>query len=261
MAEKQRIYYVRTYRHLRQHGVKSILYMLLLVLPCLVLTALNIQNITRFISELGVNILGKMFPGIPMTISHSEFSILGYIEYIDMPTVYPGILLVALNLLVTLGLVILLGTGKRTGKPVAIFLLLCALIHTINCVYFIFAPNHFPYRAFQFSDLYIKQQIGIWLVFIVLSGLVTGFMGNRGFVYKIIAFLSIMAYSFVFGTVRYILFLYLLQRFSILYMAIMYFVFGPLFDFLYLVAIYAIFVNKMTKIYDEGTGREEWEWL
>lgn len=261
MAEKQKIYYVRTYRHLRQHNVKTILYYLLFVLPCLVITALNIQNITRFISELGVNILGKVFPGIPMTISRSEFSILGYMEYIDMPTVYPELPVIALNLIVTLALVILLSTGHRSGKPVAIFLLLCALIHTINCVYFIFAPNHFPYRAFQFSDLYIKQEIGIWLVFIILSGLVTGFMGSRGIGYKIITFVAIMAYSFVFGAVRYILFLYLLQRFSILYMAIMYFVFGPLFDFLYLVAIYSVFVNKMTKIYDKGLGREEWEWL
>lgn len=261
MAEKQKIYYARTYRHLRRHSVKSILYMLLLVLPCLFLTVMNLQNITQFIAELGVYILGKVFPGIPMTIAQSEFSILGYMKYIDMPTVYPTIPVALVNLVVIVGLVILLSTGKRTGKPAAIFMLLCALIHTINCVYFIFAANHFPYRVFQFSDLYMKQQIGIWLVFIVLSGLVTGMIGNKGFGYKILTFVAIIAYSFIFGTVRYILFLYLLQQFSILYMAIMYFVFGPLFDFLYLVAIYSIFVNKMTSLYDQGKGAEEWEWL
>lgn len=115
--------------------------------------------------------------------------------------------------------------------------------------------------ADQFSNLYMKQQIGIWLTFIVLSGLVTGFLGNRGYLYKILTFLATMAYSLVFGVVRYILFLYLLQQFSILYMALMYFVFGPLFDFLYFVGIYSIFANKMVKMYDTGEGREDWEWL
>ena len=37
-------------------------------------------------------------------------------------------------------------------------------------------------------------------------------------------------------------------------------VFGPLFDFLYLVAIYSLLVNKMVKIYDSGEGREDWKW-
>lgn len=261
MAEKQKIYYARTYRHLRRNYLKSIQYTLLFVLPCLILLVVNLQNITRFIAELGVNILGKVFPGIPMSIAQSEFSILGGMEYIVMPTVYPDIPFTFINLLVTICIVAALSTGKRTGKPVAIFFMLCALIHTINCVYFIFAANHFPYRAFQFSDLYMKQQIGIWIVFVVLSGLVTGIMGDSGFIYKILTFLSIMAYSFVFGAVRYILFLYLLQQYSILYMAVMYFVFGPLFDFLYLVAIYSVFANKMSGFYDTGIGREEWEWL
>ena len=43
-------------------------------------------------------------------------------------------------------------------------------------------------------------------------------------------------------------------------MALMFFVFGPLFDFLYLVAIYSLLVNKMVKIYDSGEGREDWKW-
>lgn len=261
MAEKQKIYYTRTYRHLRNNYLKSVVYMLLLILPCLLLVSFNIQSITRFISELGVNVLGKVFPGIPMTIARSEFSILGSMEYIDMPTVYPDIRFVFVNLVVTLGIVLLLNTGKRTGRPVAIFFTLCALVHTINCVFFLFAMNHFPYMAYQFSDLYMKQQLGIWIVFVVLSGLVTGIMGNGGYSYKIITFFSIMIYSFVFGTVRYILFLYLLQQYSILYMAIMYFVFGPLFDFLYLVGIYGFYINKMTKLFDSRKGREEWEWL
>lgn len=106
----------------------------------------------------------------------------------------------------------------------------------------------------------MKQQVGIWLTFMVLVGLIVGFMGNKGFLFKLLTFVSIMAYSFLFGFVRYILFLYMIQQYSILYMALMFFVFGPFFDFLYLVAIYGFFINKMVKLYDSDKGREEWQW-
>lgn len=260
MAEKKTIYYARTYRHLKGNLTKSILYLLILVLPSLVIFILNLQNITRFIANQGVAILGKVFPGIPMYIVEDKFSILGTVEYIDMPTVYPDFFLTFINLSIMVLVLFFLGTGKKKGSPLAIYFMLSMLVHVVNCIYFLFAANHFPYSAFQFSDLYMKQQIGIWITFIVLAGLVTGFIGGRGYRYKILAFLGIIAYSIIFGGIRYILFLYILQRFSILYMALMFFVFGPLFDFLYLVAIYSMLVNKMVKIYDSGEGREDWKW-
>ena len=261
MNEKKKIYYTRTYRHLKKNHLKSGLYLLIFILPCLIIFSMNLHNLTKFLSDTGVAVLGRAFPGIPMYISRDVFSFLGTIEYIDMPTTYPGLPFVFANLVIMLLALVFLGTGRRKGKPVAIFCMLMVIIHIVNCVYFIFAANHFPYLADQFSNLYMKQQIGIWLTFIVLSGLVTGFLGNRGYLYKILTFLATMAYSLVFGVVRYILFLYLLQQFSILYMALMYFVFGPLFDFLYFVGIYSIFANKMVKMYDTGEGREDWEWL
>lgn len=260
VSEKKIIYYARTYRHLKSNFVKNIIYMLLLVLPCLVLLILNLQNLTGFISETGVKILGRVFPGIPMYIDVDEFSILGMIEYIDMPTVYPDFPFVLLNLGIVLVMIFLLGSGKRKGTPLTIYFMLSIITHVVNCVYFIFAANHFPYLASQYSNLYMKQQIGIWLTFIVMSGMVTCIVGSRGYLYKAITFFAIIGYSLLFGSVRYILFLYLLQQFSILYMALMFFVFGPLFDFLYLVSIYSIFINKMVKIYNHGKGREDWLW-
>ena len=146
------------------------------------------------------------------------------------------------------------------GKPVTIYLMLNLIVHLANCIYFIFAMDYFPYSATQFSELYMEQQMGIWITFIILTALVTGFLGNKGYVYRVIAFFAIMAYSFLFGTVRYIVFMFLVTRFSILYMAPMFFSFGPLFDFLYLVAIYSVFVNRMVKLYDSAEGRGEWRW-
>ena len=71
----------------------------------------------------------------------------------------------------------------------------------------------------------------------------------------------VMLYSIVFGTVRYMVFLYFLYRFSMIYMALFYFMIGPMFDFLYLVMIYAVFVNRMIGVYDSRKGKEAWKWL
>ncbi len=260
MAEKKRIYYARTYRHLKYHIGGGILYLLLLVLPCLLLFSFNLHTISRFISELGIHLLVRIFPGMDLYTRVDTFSIIGEIEYIMLPVKYPDRQMVLANFCITGGIIYFLGTGKRKGKPISIYFMLSLLVHMINCCFFLFASEYFPYTTSDFSELYMKQQIGIWLTFIILAGAVTGFLGGKGYRYKLTAFVGILMYSFVFGIIRYILFLYLLLQYSMLYMALMFFVFGPLFDFVYLVGIYALFVNRMMKYYDSGSGREEWEW-
>ena len=258
--QKQRIYYARTYRHLAQNSVKNVLYFLLLILPALILYRLNLHRLTSFICVQGVRVLGRVFVGVPIGITSRTYPVFGTVDFIDMPTVYPSFLFTLENLGVILAVMVLLVTGKRKGHPTAIYLLISLLSHVVSCVYFLFATEFFPYEMVDFSELYISQQVSLWLIFILLSGLVTGFIGGRGYFYKCLTFLVTMAYSLCFGAVRYIVFLYVLYRFSILYMAVMFFVLGPLFDFLYLVGIYSIFVNKMTKYYDSSKRRGEWRW-
>lgn len=94
--------------------------------------------------------------------------------------------------------------------------------HLINYVFFLFARNYFPYTAFQHSDLYMKQQVGVWMFFAMLSGCTVGFMGNKGILYKILAVLSTLFYALIFGAVRYVFFLYIFERFSIFYMSLLF---------------------------------------
>lgn len=258
--KKKSIYYARTYRYLYLRVIKSILFIGLLVVPCLILFIIHIEGITGLLSDFAVKILGENFKGIPLYIVQTEFSALGSINFVDLPTVYPDISFTFINFLAVLLMALFLVSGKRRGKPISIYFMLGLLIHMINCIYFIFAVNYFPYTSFQYSVLYMKQQVGIWITFIVLTGLVVGFIGNKGLFAKILAFFAIMGYSFVFGAVRYVFFLYIIEKFSILYMAIMFFVLGPFFDFLYMVAIYGIFIDHMVKFYDSEKGREEWKW-
>ena len=258
--KKKTIYYARTYRHLQYQPWKNTLFFCLLVVPSLVLFILNMDYITSFLSILAASILGKIFPGIPLNLIDSEFSILGVIKFLDLPTVYPNLSFVLINLLVTVSLILFLVTGKRVGKSVSIYLLMGLFVHLINCIYFLFSPSYFPYNAFDYSTLYMKQQVGIWITFIILTAMFVSFMGRLGIIPKLVTFFGLLTYSFVFGAVRYIVFLYLIEKYSILYMAPMFFVFGPFFDFLYMVSIYGFFINKMITLYDSNKGREEWQW-
>lgn len=260
MIEKKKIYYARTYRRLRNDKLVSFVYVCLVMVPCLILYILNISNLSELMSWAAVKILAAYIPGIPIQIVESELPILGEINIVDLPTTYPDFTTILINLAILIVFFTVINTGVRRGRPVSIFLTIIMLTHLINCIYFIFGMNYFPYSAFQYSDLYMKQQIGLWMIFIILSGLVTGFLGTKGAVYKLSAFFGIMAYSFVFGFVRYIVFLYILEEWSILYMALMFFVLGPFFDFMYLVWIYGVFINKMGDVYNSASGREEWIW-
>lgn len=260
MKDKRFVYYARTYRHLKIDKKKCFLYFALLVLPCLIGYLFWIQEITESMTKSGIYILEQIYPDRIFFSVSEELSVFGKVEYIQMPTVLPGFPMIFVNLVIMILSAAVLSTGKRKGKPLSIYVLFSVVIHLINCIYFSFAAEYFPYSASDYSELYIKQQIGIWLTFIVLSGLVTGFLGNRAYFAKTMAFLGIICYSFVFGIVRYVVFLVILQEFSILYMAVLFFVLGPMFDFVYLVAIYSVLINKMVKVYDSGDGREEWEW-
>lgn len=149
---------------------------------------------------------------------------------------------------------------KKTGKPLGVFLLYTLVVHVVNCVFFVYGGKEFPYTIGEYSNLYIQQQIGIWIMFIILASLVVGFMGKNAYGYKLLSFAGIMLYSIIYGMIRYIVFLFLLHKFSVLYMALLFFVIGPLFDFSYFVAIYAIFVNKIIKEYEFGKKKGEWKW-
>lgn len=259
-SEKQKIYYARTYRHLTIEKKKTILYFALWVVPVFFVVILNLSFILDVVTEIGVQILSSALATTSIYIVKEKVPILGVISYVDMPTTYPDFSFVFINFLVSLFFFILSSTGRRKGKPIAIYFSLCFVVHMVNSLYFIFAPETFPYTMLDYSELYVKQQIGIWIVSIILAGLVTGFLGGRAYIYKIFIFTCIVLYSLIFGSVRYLLFLYVLYQYSVLYMAIMFFVFGPLFDFMYMVAIYSMLVNRMIKTYDEKRGRGDWKW-
>ena len=260
MAEKNIIYYARTYRRISASKVKCILYMSLLILPMLLLLWFHLDNLTRWISETAVHVLGKNCPYIPAGIKTVRYGLFGNLSYLDIPTVYPGFQASLTGAVVSFLAIVVIANLPWKGRPVAIYLILNAGIHLINCLWFLFGEKYFPYALTTFSELYILQEIGIWIIFLIMTGAVTGIVGDKGLLDKFLTVLAVMAYSILFGTVRYIVFMYLLYQYSVLYMALFYFTLGPMFDFMYLVMVYAFFVNRMIRLYDSHNGKGVWKW-
>ena len=256
---KAKIYFARTYRHLQIHTVGTIVFLLAFLLPMTILLLLFYDELTWFACQAAIYLLHLM--EVPWTtVGTSSFlPFFGPVYYVSAPTVFPGPLPPLVNLAIVLCLVWLLSTGPRKGRPIAIYLSITLLIHAMACLFFLLGGDLFPYTLADYSDLYVKQQVGIWLAFLVLMGLIMGLLGRGGILRRILTVLLLMAYSLLFGTVRYALFLGILFRFSVLYMPVMFFALGPLFDFLYFVAIYAISVNGMIRIYD-SKRKGEWLW-
>ncbi len=260
MQEKKSIYFSRTYRHLRINTSRFLAYMLLFVVPVLAVLILSLNKLTHFICNICIKVLAVYFPGVPFNIVTIPFAKLGNINYVDLPTIYPNQNLIMINLIVCLVILVLVTIRKLKSKPLAIYLFINATIQLINCIYFAFATNDFPMRAAVYSKMYIQQQVGIWIAFVVLAGFCTAFVGDREYIYKMLTVLAILAYSIVFGAVRYIVFMFILEQYSFFYTALMYFVVGPLLDFMYFVTIYAFFINKMINKLDSAKERGNWEW-
>lgn len=257
---KKNIFYARTYRRIHIDWVKSTIFAALLMIPSVLFCILMIDNMTELLAGIGVDILSKVIPEESLQIVTTEYSVLNSMNYIELPTTYPAFPMIAWNLGICLFTLLMMLVFKKTGKPLAIFSMFAIFTHVVSCIYFLLAASEFPYSLRIYSDLYLKQQIGIWLIFIILAGMIVAFMGERSYLFKLLTFFDIMAYSIVFGSVRYILFLYILYRYSVLYMALLFFVVGPMFDYSYFVALYAVFVNKTIKDYQYGEKKGVWRW-
>ena len=260
MPNRKDIYYARTYRRLKLNIKANTIFALLLIVPVLVLLIMTIDDITGALAQITSGVLSNVIPEEHISISSTKYSIINNIYYVSLPTSLPATHVIWINLAVCLLLFIVFKIKKVTGRPMAIFFLFTIFTQVINCIYFLFAAKYFPYTVGEYSSLYLMQQIGVWLTFCILGGLVVAYLGDKGFGYKIWTYLCIMLYSLVFGAIRYIVYLFILYKCSVLYMAMMFFVIGPMFDFSYFVAIYAAFVNKSIKEYESGEMKGEWEW-
>lgn len=258
---KRQIRFSHTYRHLRVEKLKQNLYLWFVILPLFIVLLLNYDKLSLFISEFVRNILSTVIPLSDMTIVSSSFiPYLGDIHYISLPTAIYQSGLNLITLLISVLLFIFVSTGRRKGHPFSIFIEMGLFVQIISCIFFLFASNDFPYTATIYSELYIKQQISLWLFFFVIIGLVTVLLGSGYFVYNLVFVIKIISYSFIYGVLRYITYLFIVSQISTIYMATLFFTLGPLFDFLYITYFYGRYVSRIIEVNESKESEDIWQW-
>lgn len=258
---KNQIYLARTYRHLRVNKKKSILFLVLVLLPTLVGMLLGYGKVSEWMAQIVTSVFQVVEPHLEISYEwHTFIPGLASLKIVAMETTYPDVKFILINIFIAFLLIVVGRISKKKMNPFSIYITMMMFVHLINSIFFLFVKNAFPYTATDYSELYMKQQLGIWICFIVLVGLVVGILGSGKMYLKVATFLGIMSYSFIFGILRYVVFLFIIYKCSMIYMALFFFALGPFFDFLYLVAIYGIYIDKVITVFSEGKEREEWIW-
>lgn len=234
----------RSYRKISASARPFVLQFFFIAIPLSLVVVFLYPEITGAVCLLAKEILSPFFQHDSLRIVSYPY-ITGDAHYLTLPGRFPSILFSLLNAIVSLLFLVLLPRIEYF-KPLVIFCIVVSFIMFLSSVFFIFVPDQFPYQASDYSDLYIKQQISIWFFVPIITGLAVLPLPSS-LPSKVLTMLSTFVYSLVFGTVRYVVFLFIIGKISLLYMAILFFVLGPLVDFVYIVGIYSVYAARLAK--------------
>jgi hypothetical protein len=197
--------------------------------------------------------------GVYGTDTATFFPIFGDVYFVTLPSKMPTYTQVIINAVVSFVLILVGFFTKDRAKPITMYLLVTLGLHIISCLFFFFFPEKFAYTLTEYSELYMLLQTGTWFTFLIIVSLIGGLIHHSG-TSKYVFILSVVVYSFVLGVLRYIVYLGLLMHGSSLYMAILFFSFGPFVDYMYLVWLYGIFMRYITIKFNERKGVIKWYW-
>jgi len=255
---KDRIFFHRSYRTIPRARAGAGLDLIALIVPLeLVLLLFHRQILDAVVRAAGWLVERC---GFETTVAYDRFLpyVIEQVPVLNLGVVFPSSRFAWANLIVALAIVVLLPLIRFVPRPLMVFLVFVSLLNLCSAVFFLTVPHEFPYDIFTFSSLYMKLVLGLWLLLPVLLAVALNPLPARtGGKFAVAVFT--VAYSIVFATVRYAVFLYLMTRFSVLYMAAMFFALGPFIDFAYVVAIYALYLNRLALRMKRNP--EAWQWL
>jgi hypothetical protein len=255
---KDRIFFHRSYRVLPGRRGSRLVDLLALVLPIeILIVAFHEPILGMFIRAVKAILVPC---GLETEILYAPFLpwVIRAVPVLDYPAVLPSWEFALGNLVASIILMLFLPALRFLPRPLTIYLVFLSAINLASAIFFMVAPRHFPYDIEAFSGLYMQLTFGLWLFLPLLTGFVLHLLPG-GLFRKFVVLVSILLYAFAFGIIRYAVFLLLLQKFSVLYMALMFFALGPFADFVYVVSIYSIYLNRLA-LKLKATP-EMWQWL
>lgn len=249
------IYYHRAYRKIASSRGTLVRELLAIALPLSALVFILYPIITRWMSLITQAVLTPYYPPDSLQIIRKPF-FWGDVSFVGIPGTHPSSSTIIINLVISLALVLLL-PKVRKAKNAAIYIFYLAAVNTASSLFFLFFYSDFPYSATRFSELYVITEISIWLFIPFILGMAI-VLFPPALVPKATVIVMTLVYSVIIGTLRYILFLFIVSKLSVLYMALLYFAFGPLVDFIYIVGIFSMYANRLA-IHLQGSIKA-WKW-
>lgn len=257
---KKLINYSRDYRHLNRHFVGYLFQVVIFLGGLIVGYLFSYNKLSYYIADFTANILGKV-TGISAGIREVEFfPKFGGVYCVTMEGKSPSFSLSIISMIITLILIVICSQIKTDKKPVMIFITIGLYIHLISSAFFVFfGAEKFPYNLDDYSNLYMKQQIIVWLMIIVVywlsTSLITNVVGLR-----IVSFLIVAVLSALFGIARYLVYLFIIVKCTYIFMAELYFIFGILMDIMIMIGVYSIFMKKVSARFRDRMEVKLWKW-
>ncbi len=178
------------------------------------------------------------------------------LKYIIIPGKNPTNDFLIYNLLIIFVIIILINLKfikNKLNLALRTFIIFLILPLLFSCIYF-FIMNftykfYFPYTIKDFSILYLNLQNGLFIFISIITSLIISFLSFsfRLIFFNLVFFIFVIFYSILFGYLRYLFFLIILNKYSYLYMASLFFNFGPFIDFIYLTFFYGMYLSIINK--------------
>lgn len=256
-VEKSLIYPHRSYRIFAVGGKRQMLgEFLLLSLPFIIAVYFLFPLLTLVNCHNAYQLLSTIIPTDFLIIMKQEY-MWTHLFLMNLPGSFPSRDFAVINLIVAFALIILAPHTPKLPKSIGIWFAFISLIHLVSAAFFIIMPDRFPYNIQTFSELYVKTEVSMWFIIpLLLSLSMLPLPTTKAKKFFVILFILLL--DIILGIVRYVLFLYILNQYSFIYMALMFFAFGPLIDFLYSVVSYCLFVSYIAKEVKEEM--ELWNW-
>lgn len=254
---KDTIFYHRAHRRVSIADKSIYLEFLFLTLPLLIAVLFLHSEITFFMSHIVRYLLLLSFPSIEVWVSEKPY-IFGTIYILGLSGRYPSPSLSFILFLFSLLSIFFIPKTKISG-PIAAWAIFISAINLISSVFFMLALSTFPYDIEKFSELYVKTEVAIWLFIPIVMGVILLPLPSNILSRFSVTVLTLL-YSMAFGILRFAVFLYTIKKFSYIFMPLLYFAFGPLMDFTYIVGIYSLYLSIIAKKNNNRSKIGRWKW-
>lgn len=254
---KDIIFYHRAYRRASIRGKYLFLESIFLLLPLLITILFLYPEITFLINRFAKSILLSSLPTADIEIIRKSY-MFSSVYILGLHGKYPSVML-SFSLFLFSLLSISLTPMTKIPRPIVAWVIFVSSINLISSIFFVLSPSIFPYDIENFSEFYIKTEVSIWLFVPILMGTTLLFIPSNILVRFSIVALTLL-YSVVFGTLRYAVFLYILKKFSYIFMPLLFFAFGPLMDFTYMVGIYSLYCSIIARKRNNRAEIGPWRW-